>query len=198
MLLASRGDVMRVAPVLMSIGLCGGLGGGCGGTTEARENTPAGQDGTGGGDAGAGGIPSYDPSFRDVDHDGVPDPLVPTDFGDAGMAVTAEAFLAWRDRECAGWSAELEPLEQPCVFAMPIAPDGVPADTDQMAVMVWSESSDLILMLRNDSAECLDGWDVSDAGEFVFCASTCNQLSLHPEARVELLFGCESEYVEIV
>ena len=259
---------MRLAVALLVIGLCGGLGSACGGTTDEARGTPTGGDGGGAGTAprGAGGGESSDGGASGEGASGSggiepaaggsggsggtlqtggtsagvggglntvcvpgevrtcyatcgmgtwtcnasgtafgvctcpegPEPLVAADFGDAGVAVTAEAFLAWRERECSGWSAEPEPLEQPCFFAIPIDLDGMPADTDQMVVMAWSESSDLIQILRNDSAECLDGWNVSDAGELVFCASTCNQLSLHPEARVELLFGCESDYVEVV
>ena len=48
--------------------------------------------------------------FRDVNNDGVPDPLTADDFGQAGMAVTEDELLAWRDQACTGWSAEPEPL----------------------------------------------------------------------------------------
>ncbi len=48
--------------------------------------------------------------FRDVNGDGVRDPLTAEDFGAAGMAVTEDELTAWRNESCTGWSAEPEPL----------------------------------------------------------------------------------------
>ncbi|MBN2194639.1 MAG: VWA domain-containing protein [Polyangiaceae bacterium] len=59
-------------------------------------------DGTGGG--------ANIPQFRDVDGDGVPDPLQAEEFGGGAVAVTDADIDAARTGACTGWSAEPEPM----------------------------------------------------------------------------------------
>ena len=44
--------------------------------------------------------------FRDINNDGVPDPLTAGEFGAAGVAVTEADLNAMRDAACTGWVAE--------------------------------------------------------------------------------------------
>jgi hypothetical protein len=55
-------------------------------------------------------VTNPDAGFRDTDGDGQPDPLTADDFGEAGMAVTADELEAWRNDSCTGESVEPEPL----------------------------------------------------------------------------------------
>jgi hypothetical protein len=106
--MAKRGTILVVGSVLIL-----GLGLGC--SSDEDDSDDGGSMGAGNRGntsiTGSGGVPqSQSDSIRDLDGDGVVDPLVATDFGVAGVAITEADIQAMREQACTGWVAEPEPI----------------------------------------------------------------------------------------
>jgi hypothetical protein len=81
-----------------------------------------------------------------------------------------------------------------CTFDVPVtAPDGQTVQRDQVNVIYTPGSGgDDVLVGRNDSPDCQDGWQFDGEGRVVLCPQTCATAQNDPSGKVELLFGCDS------
>jgi hypothetical protein len=87
-----------------------------------------------------------------------------------------------------------------CTFDVPLtAPGGQTVQPDQINVIYSpGDGSDEILIGKNDSPDCQDGWQFDAEGRVVLCPNTCSVAQNDPGGTLELLFGCASVDVEPV
>jgi hypothetical protein len=87
-----------------------------------------------------------------------------------------------------------------CTFDVPVtAPGGGTVQPGQINVIYTpGDGSDEILIGKDDSPDCTDGWQFDAQGRVVLCPNTCAVAQNDPAGTIELLFGCESVDVEPV
>lgn len=81
-----------------------------------------------------------------------------------------------------------------CTFDVPTtAPDGQVVDPSEVNVIYTPGSGgDDVLVGRDDSASCQNGWQFDSQGRVVLCPATCSTAQNDPMGKIELLFGCDS------
>jgi hypothetical protein len=87
-----------------------------------------------------------------------------------------------------------------CTFDVPTtAPDGQVVQPDQVNVIYTPGSGgDDVLVGRDDSPDCQNGWQFDSSGRVVLCPATCSTAQNDPTGKIELLFGCDSVNVNPV
>ena len=89
---------------------------GCSGDEGSDSDNAGGANGSGTGNTGGSGS-----DFRDVDGDGVLDPLTSQDFDEAGVPISQDDIEELRGEACSGWAAEPEPLPTMLMFVVDIS-----------------------------------------------------------------------------
>ena len=81
-----------------------------------------------------------------------------------------------------------------CTFDVPVtAPDGKVVQRDEVNVIYTPGSgSGDVLVGRDDSPDCQNGWQFDSDGRVVLCPQTCATAQNDPAGKIELLFGCDS------
>ena len=85
-----------------------------------------------------------------------------------------------------------------CDYEVPLPPDDQVVDLDEVNLVLWPGGADPIQILRNNEADCEQGWYVdesSDPARVLLCSRTCELVQSDPQARLELLFGCEEPII---
>jgi len=80
-----------------------------------------------------------------------------------------------------------------CSFELPSPPPGETLDLGQINVIYSPSSGDEVLIGRDDSPDCQDGWQIDSNNRVVLCPEACDLVQGDPGGTVELLFGCTSE-----
>jgi hypothetical protein len=79
-----------------------------------------------------------------------------------------------------------------CDYEVPLAPGDLTVDLDQIAMVLWPGGANPIQILRNNEPNCEQGWYLDATSDRVLlCETTCDIVQSDPQARIELLFGCE-------
>jgi hypothetical protein len=86
-----------------------------------------------------------------------------------------------------------------CSFELPDPPPGEVLNTEQINVIYSSGSGGTETLLgRNEDPNCTEGWQLDDSNKLTLCPATCDLVKANPQARIELLFGCDTVDVEPV
>lgn len=86
-----------------------------------------------------------------------------------------------------------------CSFELPTPPAGEVLNTDQINVIYSTGSGSTETLLgRNEDPNCNEGWQLDDDNKLTLCPATCELVKANPQARIELLFGCDTVDVEPV
>jgi hypothetical protein len=87
-----------------------------------------------------------------------------------------------------------------CTFDVPTtAPGGQVVQRDEVNVIYTPGSGgDEVLVGRDDSPDCQNGWQFDSEGRVVLCPATCATAQDDPSGKIELLFGCDSVNVNPV
>jgi hypothetical protein len=82
----------------------------------------------------------------------------------------------------------------PCDYPLP-EPDWDRVIDPATVNVVWSPGAGTQkLFLRNDSADCVEGWRYIDGGSRIeLCAQSCERVQADRESALTLIFGCETE-----
>jgi hypothetical protein len=79
-----------------------------------------------------------------------------------------------------------------CSFELPSPPPGESLDLGQINVIYSPSNGDEVLIGRDDSPDCQDGWQIDGNNRVILCPEACDLVQSDPGGTVELLFGCES------
>jgi hypothetical protein len=78
-----------------------------------------------------------------------------------------------------------------CDYTMPAPPPGETLDPNAVNVVLTTGTGEQFLVLRDDGADCTQGWHYVDNGTRIeLCPETCDDVEADPDASLELLFGC--------
>jgi hypothetical protein len=83
-----------------------------------------------------------------------------------------------------------------CTYAIPPAPQGEEIDLAKVNLIV-SSGGESQLVLPDDMGSCGEGWQLNDEQQIVLCEDTCARVQADGGARVQLLFGCTADEVEV-
>jgi len=83
-----------------------------------------------------------------------------------------------------------------CTYAIPPAPKGEEIDLAKVNLIV-SSGGESQLVLPDDMGNCGEGWQLNAEQQIVLCEDTCARVQADGGARVQLLFGCSSDEVEV-
>lgn len=86
-----------------------------------------------------------------------------------------------------------------CSFELPSPPPGEVLNPEQINVIYSTGSGSTETLLgRNEDPNCSEGWQLDDDNKLTLCPATCELVKANPQARIELLFGCDTVDVEPV
>jgi hypothetical protein len=81
-----------------------------------------------------------------------------------------------------------------CDYAIPPPPPGETIDPNVITVVIRLDGVEPTLIYRSADPECEYGWYYDQASSLgSLCRHTCGVVQADPNARLELLFGCDSE-----
>ena len=82
-----------------------------------------------------------------------------------------------------------------CTYDLPVPPSGQTLDPANVNVVYTPSDSEAVLIPRDDSSGCNDGWQYADDSQqqVVLCPAACETVQQDARAGLELLFGCRSE-----
>jgi hypothetical protein len=82
-----------------------------------------------------------------------------------------------------------------CEYAIPVPPEGETIDFNAINFYLYPDGSNPIQILRDPTGTCTQGgWFLDEATMQVrLCPDTCALAQSDPNAKAELMFGCESE-----
>jgi hypothetical protein len=83
-----------------------------------------------------------------------------------------------------------------CAYSLPPAPAGRTISTESINVIVTGSGGDAELVLRDDSGDCAEGWQLVN-NQVVLCDATCNRAKEDLGGKVALHFGCGSNVLPI-
>jgi hypothetical protein len=81
-----------------------------------------------------------------------------------------------------------------CDYEVPLPPEGETVDYNQTSMVIWPGGANPIQILPADGPDCEQGWYVdssTDPARVLLCSQTCEVAQSDPQARIELLFGCD-------
>jgi hypothetical protein len=82
----------------------------------------------------------------------------------------------------------------PCTFSFAEPPPGQTIDPGKINVLLSDNDGDT-LVVRDDSGDCGQGWQLTADNEILLCADTCETVQANPGTSVDVTFGCRS-YLE--
>jgi len=83
-----------------------------------------------------------------------------------------------------------------CAYSLPPAPSGRTISTESINVIVTGSSGDAELVLRDDTGDCGEGWQLVN-NQVVLCEATCTRAKEDLGGKVALHFGCGSNVLPI-
>ena len=79
----------------------------------------------------------------------------------------------------------------PCDYGLPAPPAGSHLDKNEVDVILTSSTDESILLLRDDSPDCTEGWRWSeDSSRVLLCPDSCVALRQDIGATLDVLFQC--------
>jgi hypothetical protein len=79
----------------------------------------------------------------------------------------------------------------PCVYSIPLLPEGQVFDPTKTAVVYTSGSEIQYSVIQSDADPCLRGWHyINNQAELEICGETCALIQSDPGAKLDLFFGC--------
>ncbi len=85
-----------------------------------------------------------------------------------------------------------------CEFDTPSAPGGTTVDFSKVNVKYTPGVGDAVDVLQDPDTACdsADGWQYADGNDkIVLCGPVCDQVKSDPQARIDILLGCETVVV---
>jgi hypothetical protein len=79
----------------------------------------------------------------------------------------------------------------PCTFSFAEPPPGQAIDPQKINVLLNDDDGDT-LVIRDDSGDCTEGWQLTADNEILLCADTCETVQANPGTSVDVTFGCRS------
>jgi hypothetical protein len=79
----------------------------------------------------------------------------------------------------------------PCTFSYAEPPDGQEIDPDKINVLISRNGEDT-LVVRDDSGDCGEGWQLTADDQILLCPDTCAGVQADPGTSVDVTFGCRS------
>jgi hypothetical protein len=79
----------------------------------------------------------------------------------------------------------------PCTFSFAEPPPGQVIDREKINVLLSDDDGDT-LVVRDDTGDCGQGWQLTANNEISLCADTCEAVQANPGTSVDVTFGCRS------
>jgi hypothetical protein len=79
----------------------------------------------------------------------------------------------------------------PCTFSFAEPPPGQTIDPQKINVLLGGDDGDT-LVVRDDTGDCSEGWQLTAGNEILLCADTCEAVQANPGTTVDVTFGCRS------
>jgi hypothetical protein len=95
-----------------------------------------------------------------------------------------------------GLAAISQDVADLCTFEMPAPPEGeTSTDPNLTSVIIeWSNGTSE-LILRDEVADCQEGWAVDAAGKIALCAATCARVKQDGSVQARVSMGCDPDEV---
>jgi hypothetical protein len=87
-----------------------------------------------------------------------------------------------------------------CNYTLPAPPADQVLNPDAVNVVyiIGGDEDNAELIGRDPNPDCTQGWRYTEDGQNIeLCGETCARIQADPDARLELLFGCETETLPV-
>lgn len=82
-----------------------------------------------------------------------------------------------------------------CTYKLPSPPSGSELAPNEVNLILTPDGGDPEIITQSTTSDCAEGWVYSDDGNnIVLCDSTCDRVKSAENPRLELLFGCQTEF----
>jgi hypothetical protein len=83
-----------------------------------------------------------------------------------------------------------------CDYGIPVPPEGLTIDLNAINLYLYPDGNDPIQILRTEGPDCEQGWYYDEVAALIkLCPTTCALAQSDPNAKAELMFGCESDVI---